>query len=157
MSPQSAAMQRFAGPDRENPWHTGFRYSPAQEAQLRAAAGERLHSLRPGQELPAGLRAPLQIQGAESIVALPRHQPDDAEAPAVVHLLNTEYDVESDSFRPQRDFTLRLSHSLYRRDFRSARMHAPGRPAQSLRCIREAEATSLRIPRLEMWALLELE
>lgn len=30
MTPHSAAMARFAGPDKDNPWHTNFRYHPAQ-------------------------------------------------------------------------------------------------------------------------------
>lgn len=130
--------------------------SPAQEALLRRA-GERLHTWRSASELPATLSRPLAIQGADGIVALPRYRPDEPQAPAVIHLLNTNYEAATDAFRPQRDFTLTLQRSLYGRPFHSARLHAPGRPAQALTCSGDARATRLRIPRLDMWALLELE
>lgn len=130
--------------------------SDGQEARLQAA-GERLHTWSSAEALLAALDAPLTIDGAAGIVAVPRYQPNEPTAPAVVHLLNTDYDAEGDAYRPQGDFTLGLTHWLYGRSFRRARLHAPGQPAQALACDSDDVGTRVRVPQLDMWAIVELE
>ncbi len=127
-----------------------------QEAQLRQA-GDRLHTWRSASALLAALERPIGVEGAGGIVAVPRYVPDEPRAPAVVHLLNTNYDAGDDSYHLQCDFTLTLKRSLYGRGFRRAQLHAPGQTVRSLRCDDEGDETRLHIPQLDMWALLELE
>ncbi|MCY4022129.1 MAG: hypothetical protein OXF32_01635 [Anaerolineaceae bacterium] len=127
-----------------------------QETRLQRAS-DRLHTFRSTEALLATLERPLTLEGAAGIVAVPRHQPQDPGAPAIVHLLNTNYDAEGDAYHEQREFTLVLKHWLYGREFSGARLHAPGEPAQALDCVNDDDETRVRVSRLDMWAILELE
>ena len=73
-----------------------FEPSPLTEEQeaLLQRAGDRLHTFRSTESLLATLERPLTLEGAAGIVVVPRHQPRDPRAPAIVHLLNTNYDAD---------------------------------------------------------------
>jgi hypothetical protein len=54
----------------------------------------------------------IKIVGAEKIRATLRSVPDDLKRPIVVHLLNRDYDVETDSCRIKTDFSVRIAKNL---------------------------------------------
>ena len=127
----------------------------AQEAKLRQA-GERLLTWRGADELLEQCGSDIQVKGADGVTVLPRHVPDDASAPIVCHLLNSIYDMDRDCYETLRDVEVRISERLLGRTFSRATLYAPGMAPQSVACFGDENGTTVTIPELSMWSLLQL-
>jgi hypothetical protein len=104
------------------------------------------------------LGRPVQIDGSDHVMAVPRFHPGNADTPAVVHLLNRNYDGRQDRMVPQGPFTLRLKQNLYgNRSFRRATLHAPKADPVELKVRSEAGQTYIEIPNLNLWGIVALQ
>jgi len=104
------------------------------------------------------LPAPVAIEGAKQVWAVPRHIPDGHKAPVMVHLLNRNYDGKSDKTIPQKGSTLRLRRDLFgNRRFTKATLHAPRAEPRELELASDGDYTTVAIPKLALWAIVELE
>jgi hypothetical protein len=130
--------------------------SAEQEAKLEQV-GDRLITWPDKDKLFGLLPHQIRLEGAENVAAVPRHKSTDAQAPAICHLINCNYQMEDDTFAIQRDFSVVLAESLYGKTFSVATLYAPGQEPQSLDCQNQGGATQLVIPKLDLWAVLKLE
>ena len=98
-----------------------------------------------------------QHVGSQHVMVMPRAIPADASAPMVVHLLNRHYEGKEDRMVPQNDFSIRLRQDLFAgRKLTKATLYAPGGRPVELQVHAEDERIRIEIPRLELWAILEL-
>ena len=103
------------------------------------------------------LPVPITIEGSGHVGVVPRAIPGSDAAPVVVHLLNRRYAGPKDAMIPQRGFTLRLRRDLFGgRAFSKATLHAPKAEPQVLTVTTGDEHTSVKVPELTLWAILEL-
>ena len=101
--------------------------------------------------------SPITIEGSSDVLVVPRAVPGDAAAPVVVHLLNRRYDGQKDTMIPQENFTVRLRHDLLAgRKFTKAVLHAPKTQARTLDITGDGQYTIVKVPRLGLWAMVEL-
>ena len=138
-----------------------FSKSPIDDVQKRAidkvkAAG-RLIVWPDDKSLARLVSLPLIVDGPKEIMAVPRANAKDPSAPAIVHLLNRRYDGHNDTMIPLESFTLRLRRELFRgRKFTKAVLHSPKSAPMPLKIAADGEIATIRIPRLELWAVVEL-
>lgn len=126
-----------------------------QENKLRSA-GENLLTYCGADDLLSQLDTAINITGADNISALPRHKPGEADAPVVCHLLNANYDADTDRYETARDIELRIDRRLLDRTFTSARLFAPGAQPREIACSVDSKATTITVPELDMWAIVQL-
>ncbi len=126
-----------------------------QEAKLREA-GPRLLTYRSAADLQERLGGDIWVNGASGVFVLPRHRPEDDSRPIVCHLLNANYDMDRDSYEIQRDLELRISAGLLGRAFSRATLYAPGIAPQLVPCRSDGDGTTVTIPELRMWGVLQL-
>jgi len=102
--------------------------------------------------------APVVIEGSGHVTAVVRAIPADENAPAVVHLLNRRYDAANDAMTPQQEITLRLRRDLLGgRKFTKATFHAPRAEPVALKVISHDEHTTIEVPKLKLWGIVELQ
>ena len=130
--------------------------SAEQEAKLRTA-GDRLITWSGNDEMLDRLSLDVQVLGADNINVQLRHKPGRANAPLIVHLLNGNYDLESDSYRSQRDIELSIEWAAVDRSFSRATLYAPGTDPQAIECQVSGSRAVLAVPALDMWAIIKLE
>ncbi len=99
----------------------------------------------------------MALEGTSNVTVVPRRKPGDPRAPFICHLVNRNYVLDSDSMEVQRNFRLRLSDSLFGAAITGATLHAPQKEPVGLGVERAGGATTITIPGLDLWALLELE
>ncbi len=95
--------------------------------------------------------------GAENLSVLPRVQPAEEGSPLVCHLLNSDYDLESDRYRELGEFKLTISDKLLGRSYSMATLYAPGHDPIIIDVRAEGGASVVELSRLEMWTVLKLE
>lgn len=144
-----------------SPYSAVIRFEPSQldekqEEKLKEA-GTRLLTWSDADSLLSHLEKTIGIDGAEGIIAFPRYFPDKLEAPTICHLLNTNYQIDTDSYDLQQNFSLNLDNTLYGRTFSKATLYAAGHDPLKLPCKQIDNTTSITIPELDMWAILKLE
>ena len=97
----------------------------------------------------------VKVSGASNVWALPRLRP---ERPLVCHVLNRNYDGESDSVETARDVEILLSKPLIGDgDVRSCRLISPNRDTIKLDAEMKDDGLHIPIPELGMWSLLVVE
>ncbi len=100
----------------------------------------------------------LSVQGAGGVWTLPRRKPGQAGGPTVIHLLNQDYDAESDMMRRKAGFTVFVANKLTGdRPFTSAALFSFERRPQSLTISRSDDGIAVTIPELDLWAVLRLQ
>jgi hypothetical protein len=101
--------------------------------------------------------ARILVEGAKDIMAVPRANLKVPSAPAIIHLLNRRYDAANDAVIPADDFTLRLRGDLFAgRKLTKAVMHAPNSQPIPLAIAADKKTAAIRVPRLELWGVVEL-
>jgi hypothetical protein len=100
---------------------------------------------------------PLVIEGTDQVLAIPRAIPGDNASPLVIHLLNRQYEAQRDALVPQEDFVVRLRPKLLGSwPFTKAILHEPKNDERPLEVTSLDGAMTIKIPRLELWGILEL-
>lgn len=110
----------------------------------------------------------IAIEGAENVIAVARAIPGKPDAPAILHLLNRNYDEPTDSIKKLSNFTVKLDKGLFGgAAFTKAALYAP--PATlDRRNPGASEPTPLKIepsdtgivltiPQLDLWGIVKLE
>jgi hypothetical protein len=138
-----------------------FSKSPIEDAQKtsidKVKAAGRLVVWPDDKSLARLVPPPILVEGEKDVMAAPRARADDPSAPAVVHLLNRRYNGQKDATIPLENFTLRLRRDLFGgRKFTKAVMHAPKSEPTALKVAADGEIATVRIPRLDLWGIVEL-
>lgn len=124
-----------------------------QEAKLRSDA-RRLVTWTNAADLLEKVGEDIRIEGAENVTVLPRHKPN---APLICHLLNSGYDPESDRYAALKNVTVSVAEGMLGRTFSAARLYSPAHAPIEVDCRVTDAGTSVTIPELGMWAVLQLE
>jgi hypothetical protein len=111
----------------------------------------------PGKERLRALAPRIEVEGAPGVTVVPRVRPEEAAAPFACHLVNRSYNPQTDSMRAQTDLRLRLDAALFDGPVTGATLHAPGRESAELEVTEGPGGVEIAIPRLELWAILELK
>ncbi len=111
-------------------------------------------------KLPEEVRKQVLAEGAPRVRVSLRYNPNDPEAPVVCHLLNQDYDVQSDEVRPA-NVTVTISRALLRkalrRDPTEAIVHFPAQPPTRVPVEQESGAIRFTVPRLGFWAIVAIK
>lgn len=108
--------------------------------------------------LLAALEPKLAVEGCTGVWALPRCNPQQANAPLVVHLLNRNYDFSTDRIAAQLNLTLRLRRSILggRKPTRCTAF-SPGAEPEILEVEADGEGVRTALPELGLWSVLRFE
>jgi hypothetical protein len=127
-----------------------------QEAKLHTV-GERLITWSGKAEILSKLGREIQVSGAENVHVQLRHKPGRADAPVIVHLLNSNYELATDKFRPVNDFQVVIAKEALGRSFSRATLYAPGLAPRPIECFDKGTRTVVAVPEVDMWAIIKLE
>jgi hypothetical protein len=123
----------------------------------RVAAAGRLVTWPDKDALARLVPAPITIEGAQRVWAVPRAPRGGRTKPAVIHLLNRNYDAKSDAIVPQKRLTLRIRRDLFAgRKLAKATAHAPKARPVELKVASTREHTTVTLPQLDLWTIVEL-
>ena len=137
------------------------RFSPSylsdeQEAKLQTV-GESLISFKCESDLLSRVDADVNVIGAEKVSVTLRRNPNAADSPLICHLLNLNYDLESDSYDTVRDLEIRISGALLKRRYSKATLYAPGARPRDLHCEEHYGDFAVAVDELDMWCIVKLE
>ncbi len=124
-----------------------------QEAKLRSDA-RRLVTWTNVADLLDKVGEDIRIEGAENVTVLPRHKPN---APLICHLLNSNYDPESDRYAALKNVTVSIAEGMLGRTFSAATLYSPAHAPIEVDCRVTDGGSSVTIPELGMWAVLQLK
>ncbi len=120
------------------------------------AAGKRVVEWPDDAALRLLIGEPVSVEGASGVWVVPRRNPERGR-PAVVHLLNRNYDADHDAMKPQRGFKVSLARWLFGgARFTKAILHAPRKQPVELELATDKKATTFVVPELDLWAIVEL-
>ena len=109
-------------------------------------------------ELPKTIQPWIQRQGPGRLWMLPRKKIGPSTTTLAIHLLNQDYDAETDSMIPVTNTVLSISHDLIGKPLTAeATLHAPGKTPLALLIEEESDAVVIRIPSVELWSILSIE
>ncbi|MCS7187101.1 MAG: hypothetical protein RMK89_09135 [Armatimonadota bacterium] len=110
-------------------------------------------------KLPETIRHQVSVKGDGEVRVSLRYKPDSLKAPIVCHLLNQNYDVQTDDVRPT-DVTVFISRSLLskamRGEPRQAIVRMPKRPPQRVPVRLDKEGLTFSVENLGLWAVVEI-
>lgn len=152
----------------EPTWLTGSQKEAVDAARSRGNVITWDPKNEPASRMALRARVPPQVGvSTGNLLVVPRVKADHPEAPAVVHLLNRDYDPATDTVRPQTHVTVELESSLFGgRRFTSAefvsvpeRATADNEAAEPVRLkvTVRGEKMSIGVPKLGLWGLLKLD
>jgi len=136
--------------------------NPALDAAQQAAvdqvvASGRLVRWPDDKRLGELVPTPVVVEGSQQVWAVPRVNPADPKAAAVVHLLNRQYAGEQDAMVPQKDVVVRLRRDLLGEGaFARAILHAPQQEPITVPVESDDSHLIVRIPELTLWTIVEL-
>jgi hypothetical protein len=99
----------------------------------------------------------IAVEGAENITVLPRAVPGDGSRPFVAHLLNGNYDGDTDGMVKQANVRLTLAKSLLGRPVTKATLYAPQAEPVGLVVTDAGESVQVAVPELDLWGIVALE
>ena len=146
-----ADLSQFRAVVRFEPSHL----SAEQEAKLADAAIPVL-TWSGADDLISSVGQDIEV-ASENLSVLPRIQPGNANSPLICHLLNSNYDPQTDSYRNQSHVELTVESGMVSRIYTSATLFAPGQAPVAVDCRASETSTKVTIPNLGMWAILKLE
>jgi len=101
------------------------------------------------------LPSPIIVQGSnKKISVLPRTNPDNASFPLVCHIVNREYDKDSDSIIPHKEFLVSFNRSFIDMEPTSAILFRPGNEPVELKLIETENDLSVQIPEVAEWGII---
>ncbi len=129
--------------------------SEEQEAKL-ASISNRLVTWSGLDELMDNVDSFVEVIGADNLSVHLRHQPGVADSPLLCHLINSNYDPQTDAYQTLQCVELTIAESMLGRTFSKATLYRPGHEPVCLDC-RAGCDSSVTIPYMDMWAILQLE
>lgn len=127
-----------------------------QEAYLARAANQLL-TWSTAEALIATVGHDIKLAGADNLTVLPRILPGNRASPLICHLLNSNYDAQSDSYHKQRNMELTIGADMLGRVYQSATLFAPGQAPVVIERRASDRASAITIPDMDMWTILKLE
>ena len=127
-----------------------------QETKLQLA-GDRLFTWSGASDLLDRVGGAVRVAGAQNVSVQLRHLPDQPDAPVICHVLNSNYDLESDAYLNLRDVELTIAGDLLDRVFSRATLYTPGESPLDVTCRTAGVDTVVSLPNLDMWAIIKLE
>ena len=110
------------------------------------------------EKLPESASRQVKVSGEKVRVSL-RYKPDDPKAPVVCHLLNQDYDLQSDEVRPK-EVTVSVNRLLLVKAFkdmpRRAILRTPTTPPREIPIRLDGDWLTFTVPELNFWALVEI-
>jgi len=128
----------------------------AEQQAVLDAVKSRVVVWRNFNRVPPQIEREISLSGASNVTLVPRAKKGDANAPFVCHLLNRNYLPDTDSMEIQKNFTVTIADSLFGLKASSAKLHAPGTQAVECETRVLGDRTEVRIPELNVWAVLAL-
>ena len=105
-----------------------------------------------------GITPCVAIENAKNVWALPRRNPNCANTPCIVHLLNRNYDFAADRPVPQQNVVLRLRSSLvWGKPATHCTAFTAGSEPVSLAVEPDGDVVRVKIPELKLWTVLRME
>ena len=109
-------------------------------------------------ELTGTIQPWIQREGPGRLWMLPRRKTGPSGTTFAIHLLNQDYDAESDSMQPLRNTVLSISRELLGDPVAAeATLHAPGEGILALPIEHKPDAIVIRIPSVDLWSILKIE
>ena len=97
------------------------------------------------------------VEGDPPVHVQVRVRPQEPTAPAVVHLLNRQYDAAKDAMTVQKQIKVRVRRELLGgRQPARAVLHAPAGEDRNLDLTSDEQSVMFTVPELELWAIVEL-
>ncbi|MGQ9462104.1 MAG: beta-galactosidase [Candidatus Fervidibacter sp.] len=110
-------------------------------------------------DLPEPFRLQVIVKGSEKVRVSLRYKRGDLKAPVVCHLLNQDYDIQTDDVRPA-SVSVSISRPLLSKALRgtpkSATIYAPGGKPMRVPVKVEGERVSFSVPELGLWAIVAI-
>ncbi|NQU26626.1 MAG: hypothetical protein HQ567_35525 [Candidatus Nealsonbacteria bacterium] len=101
--------------------------------------------------------APVVVDGSQHVGVVVRAKPGKGDAAVAVHLLNRQYDGQTDSMTAQADVTVRLRRDILDgRTFGQAVLHTPRQEPVSLAVTSDDQHVTVKIRKLQYWGIVEL-
>jgi len=98
------------------------------------------------------------LEGAGKVWILPRRNPNNPEAPVVVHLINWDYDASKDKMNRQDNIAICLSHKLLGgREARSVTLLSPDSDPIQLPFENRPDGVHVTVPEVTLWSILKIE
>lgn len=139
-------------------FYTGSHPLPAHIEQLLRA--KRLDRWQGLENLPSDVRRQVVVEGSPKVRVSVRYQPNNPTAPIVCHLLNTDYDLATDTVRPA-EVTVVLHRSLLKRASAElpteAIVHQPNQPTQKVPVQRSGDSLRFPVRLSSFWGLVALQ
>ena len=108
-------------------------------------------------ELRRRFRPWISTKNGEHVWTLPRRKPNEPGAPVVIHLLNQDYNDETDAMHVKTNVVLSIAEYLSKKlRIGKATLFSPCEDEQELVIARKESGAEVVIPRLELWAILRL-
>ncbi len=92
------------------------------------------------------------LKAEESVWVFPRRK---GRGKVVVHLVNTDYEPDTDTVRPRSDLEIRIPSELAACRFGKVMLHGVGVDPVELSARRDGDCLVLRVPRLDIWGVVE--
>ncbi|VGO22676.1 Alpha-agarase [Pontiella sulfatireligans] len=100
----------------------------------------------------------VSLESDSGIFVRPRKNPDNALVPAVIHLLNTDYDLKKDGMNEQRDVVVRLSHKLLNGGtVHCITQYSPEDEPVQLSFEVKPDGVYVTVPKVDFWSVLKPE
>jgi hypothetical protein len=110
------------------------------------------------EKLPESAFRQVRVSGEKVRVSL-RYKPDDPKAPVVCHLLNQDYDLQSDDVQPK-EVIVSVSRLLLSKALRGtpkrAILRTPTTPPREISICLNGDWLKFTVPELGFWALVEI-
>jgi len=144
-----------------SPYRAVVRFEPSylsaeQESKL-LSAGDRLITWSGARDLLDRVGGAIAVTGAKSVSVQLRQMPDQPDAPVICHLLNSNYDLTSDTYESLRDVELTIAGDLLERVFSRATLYAPEEAPREIDCRAAGMDTIVSLPSVDIWAIIKLQ
>jgi hypothetical protein len=137
---------------------TGKRLLPTEFERMVKSAKVSVVQWQGIEKLPESASRQVKVSGEKVRVSL-RYKPDDPKAPVVCHLLNQDYDLQSDEVRPK-EVTVSVNRLLLVKAFkdmpRRAILRTPTTPPREIPIRLDGDWLTFTVPELNFWALVEI-
>jgi len=137
---------------------TGKQPLPSEFEQLVKSAKVSVVRWQGIEQLPESAFRQVRVRGEKVRVSL-RYNPDDPKAPVVCHLLNQDYDLQSDDVRPK-EFIVSINRMLLDKALRGtprgAILRTPTTLPKEIPLQLNGDRLTFTVPELGFWALVEI-
>jgi len=109
------------------------------------------------ESLPESLKTDIRCKSDNNLRVSLRYNPEDDKAPVVCHLLNQNYNFETDSIIPT-SATVQISKKMFNgKSIGKAVIHSPNTESRNLKITTADDVISLTVENQDTWSIIELQ